>query len=361
MRRARGQRPRTRTWALALPLAAAVLAVPGAQSAQPPAAPTWSPQTSGVTARLRGVSAAGDRTVWASGTGGTILRTADSGATWTRLRIDGADTLDFRDIDALDARSACALSIGNGDASRIYCTADAGAHWRLEFTNDDPRAFFDAMAFFPSGAGIAVSDSVDGRFVILTRDRRGGPWSRVAAAGLPPALANEGAFAASGTNVAILPDGHAWFGTGAAAKARVLRSPDRGHTWQVSDTPVAAGQSAGIYSVAFADRLHGVVVGGDYQREQAATHNAAITGNGGRTWTEVTGLGDYRSAVVVLKHGARPTYLAAGPTGSDLSSDGGRTWKPIDGPGFHALAVSPSGRYAWGVGENGRIARMTLK
>ena len=49
--------------------------------AQPPAL-GWLSQTSGVTGRLRGVSAVSSRTAWASGANGTVLRTTDGGLTW---------------------------------------------------------------------------------------------------------------------------------------------------------------------------------------------------------------------------------------------------------------------------------------
>ena len=61
------------------------------------------PHSSGVTARLRGVSAVSDRVAWASGSGSTVLRTADGGATWQKLTVT-TDAVDFRDIDAIDAR-----------------------------------------------------------------------------------------------------------------------------------------------------------------------------------------------------------------------------------------------------------------
>lgn len=67
------------------------------------AAPTWTEQTSGVTARLRGVTAVSDRVAWARGSGGTIVRTSDGGATWQRPTIPGAEKLDCRDIDAVSA------------------------------------------------------------------------------------------------------------------------------------------------------------------------------------------------------------------------------------------------------------------
>ena len=100
------------------------------------AAPRWTTQTSGVTARLRGVSAVSERVAWASGSGATVLRTVDGGQTWQKLHVTD-DALDFRDIDAVDAETAYILSIGNGPASRIYKTTDAGKTWKLQFKNDD--------------------------------------------------------------------------------------------------------------------------------------------------------------------------------------------------------------------------------
>src|SRR4051812_8024851 len=104
-----------------------------------PAPPGWEPQRSGVTARLRGGSAVGDTVVWDSGANGTVLLTADGGQTWTKLAVPEADTLDFRDVDAVSDTTAWILSIGDGPASRIYKTTDAGAHWIRQFTNDDPK------------------------------------------------------------------------------------------------------------------------------------------------------------------------------------------------------------------------------
>jgi photosystem II stability/assembly factor-like uncharacterized protein len=313
-----------------------------------------------VTARLRGVSAVNDRVAWASGADGTILHTRNGGETWQRQSIPGTETLDFRDVDAVSEAVVYVLSIGSGDASRIYKTTDEGAHWTLQFTNDDPKAFFDAMAFWDANRGIAVSDSVDGRFVILVTRNGGRAWTRVPQPSLPAALPNEGAFAASGTNVAVLAPNHAWIGTGAAERSRVLRSTDGGTTWTIADTPLAASASAGIFSIAFRDTTHGIIVGGDFKKEAEALNNAAVTSDGGVTWTAVTGLGGYRSAVTHVA-GAKSSWIAVGPTGSDISSDDGRTWRPVEGQGYHAIAIAPGGRIGWGVGEDGRIGKLTVR
>src|SRR5262245_11560573 len=121
--------------------------------------PKWSLQTSGVTARLRGVSAVSESVAWASGSGSTVLRTTDGGVTWQKLSVT-SDKLDFRDVDAVDAQTAYVLSIGNGPDSRIYKTTDAGATWTMQFKNDDQKAFLDAMTFWDANHGLVFGDSI---------------------------------------------------------------------------------------------------------------------------------------------------------------------------------------------------------
>jgi photosystem II stability/assembly factor-like uncharacterized protein len=322
--------------------------------------PRWTPQTTGVTARLRGVSAASDRVVWASGAAGTIVRTANAGQTWQRQSIPDTEKLDFRDIDAVSEQIAYVLSIGPGDASRIYKTVDAGSHWALVFKGGNPNAFYDAMAFWDANRGVAIADSIDGQFVMLTTANGGERWDAVDPARLPPALPNEGAFAASGTNVAVLPPNHVWIGTGAASRARVLRSADGGKTWNVADTPLASGASSGIFSIAFRDARHGIVVGGDYKREAEAVDNVAITQDGGATWTAVAGLGGFRSVVAYVPGAKTPTVIAVGPSGADLSRDDGRTWTAVPGEGYHAFSFAPRGATGWGAGEGGKIGSLAF-
>ena len=323
-------------------------------------APSWTTQTSGVTATLRGVSAASDRVAWASGSGSTVLRTTDGGDTWQRIAVS-TDRVDFRDVDAIDDETAYVLSIGNGPASRIYKTVDAGATWTQQFATNDPKVFLDAMTFWDDAHGIVVGDSVDGQFHLLMTGDGGRTWSRVPAGVLPPALPNEGAFAASGTNIAVF-GADAWVGTGAASTARVLHTRDRGRTWTVRTTPLVAGASAGIFSVAFRDSMHGVVVGGDYRKELDATDSVAVTSDGGSTWTLVRdhGLSGFRS-VVAYQPGAAATLVAVGPQGADWSTDDGHSWTPLPGPGFHTFSFSPTGRVGWGAGARGTVGRLDAR
>jgi photosystem II stability/assembly factor-like uncharacterized protein len=318
--------------------------------------PAWTQQTSGVTARLRGVSAVSERVAWASGSGSTVLRTADGGASWQKLTVT-SDTLDFRDIDAVDEQTAYVLSIGNGNASRIYKTTDAGATWTLQFRNDDPKRFLDAMSFWDADHGIVIGDSIDRRFDILITSNGGKTWTPVLPDIAPPALENEGAFAASGTNIAVYGKKDAWIGLGAAARGRVLHTSDAGRHWKVFETPIKSGPSSGIFSIAFRDQRHGVIVGGDYQKEKEAVDNLAITSDGGATWKLVKGLSGFRSVVTYLP--GTTSLITLGPSGGDYSTDDGQTWTRIQGPGVDTFSVAPGQRFGWGSGAGGIIGRLS--
>jgi photosystem II stability/assembly factor-like uncharacterized protein len=321
----------------------------------------WTPQPSGTTARFRGVSAASKSVVWASGSGGTFSRTTDGGTTWRSIVLPGAEQLDFRDVEAVDANTAYLLSIGPAEQSRIYKTTSAGSDWTLQFTNHNAKAFFDAFAFWDARTGIAMSDPVDGRFILIKTTDWGANWKELPREDLPPALEREGGFAASGTCIAVGGSKNVWFATGGASVARVFRSTDAGAGWKVATTPITAGNaSSGIFSIAFRDSKHGVIVGGDYRKEAEGGNNVAITTDGGATWTLAKGPrpSGFRSAVAYIPDSRSPVLVAVGPSGSDYSTDDGASWSSIESPGYHAVSIARASRDGWAVGENGRIGKL---
>lgn len=324
--------------------------------ANPMDLPTWQPQISGTSADLRGVCAVSAKISWASGSRGTVLRTVDGGVTWKTLSVAGADSLDFRDIQAFDANEAFVLSIGPGALSRIYHTRDGGESWQLQFANPDPKAFYDGFAFRDRKHGIAVSDSVDGKFPLLATED-GANWRPLRPSTLPAALPEEGCFAASGTSIAVGGKSDIWFVTGGPA-ARVFHSGDNGKNWDVVTSPILSGQaSQGAFSVAFQDRLNGVVVGGDYAKPEAADKVAAFSSDGGRTWTpSSTGPRSFRSAVAFVPGSSPPVWVAVGTLGSDWSKDSGKTWQPLNEGNYNAVSFASSGD-GWVVGPKGVIAR----
>jgi photosystem II stability/assembly factor-like uncharacterized protein len=316
-------------------------------------AQSWIPQTSGTSASLRGVSAVDDRVVWASGTAGTWLRTENGGAVWHSGQVPGAENLDFRGIRAIDARTAYLMSAGPGEKSRIYRTSDAGDHWTLQFTNPEPKGFFDSIAFWDANHGIVLGDAIDGSAEVRTTDDAGAHWTRRQT---PPALPNEGSFAASNTCLFLRGAGEVWYATGGTGAARVFHSPDRGLSWTVASAPLRNDSaSAGIFTLAFADARRGIAAGGDYAHDKEDRGNLAITTDGGRTWTAPAAAPHgFRSAVAWLPAGK--LWIVTGTSGSDISTDGGQTWTLFDHDSYNAMSFAPNGA-GWAVGARGRIAK----
>ena len=319
---------------------------------------SWIPQISGTTSSLRAVSAVSPAVIWASGSGGTVLRTTDGGEHWRAGKLPGASDLDFRAIRAIDDETAYLLSIGTGEKSRVYKTANGGESWNLLYTNPDPKGFFDAIAFWDATHGILLGDPVDGRFVVFTTDDGGTAWKRQKT---PSAAANEGAFAASNSCLNVRGTREVWFGTGGPGGARVFHSTDGGQTWSAAKTPVRNdGSSAGIFSLAFIDGAHGVAVGGDYDKPTEITGTFAVTADGGKTWAGVgTGIppGGFRSAVAYLID--RKMWIATGTSGSDFSMDG-KMWKQFDTGDYNATSFITS-QAGWAVGPKGAIARFKIE
>ncbi|WP_157440527.1 WD40/YVTN/BNR-like repeat-containing protein [Actinokineospora inagensis] len=318
---------------------------------------TWRLSSTGSDARLRGLSVVSDKVVWASGSGGAVLRSIDGGRTWSRSSPPDTAALELRDVEAFDARTAVAMSIGPGDQSRLFRTNDGGAHWVEAYRNAEPTAFFDCMAFFDRQHGLVLSDPVDGKFRVLSTEDGGRSWAVLPTDRMPAALDGEFAFAASGQCVSVSGSRDAWIATGGGARARVLHSSDRGRSWTVGDTVLASNASAGVFATAFRDRDHGIAVGGDYAKPDGAVDALGTTRDGGRTWRKPASAPQgYRSGVTWYPF--LPTVaVAVGPTGSDLTVDDGRTWRSFDKGSFDTVDCASDGS-CWAAGEHGRVARL---
>lgn len=314
----------------------------------------WQLTPTGSTARLRGLSAVSAQVAWTSGSQGTVLRTVDGGATWQNVSPPGTATLQFRDIEAFDSDHAVILSIGTGTDSRVYVTSDAGQHWTLAFVNQEPEAFYDCIAFFDKKHGLGLSDPVNGRFRIIATSDGGHSW-HIVSGGMPPALAGEFAFAASGQCLVTAGGRDAFFGTGGGAKARVFRSGDRGQNWEVSSTPIRSGPTAGIFALAFRDPRHGLASGGDFLSPSLSPDALALTADGARHWQLVADApNEYRSGAHWVNG---RVAIIVGPTGSDVTQDAGGTWDRFDSGSFDTVDCA-GGWVCWASGEQGRVANL---
>src|SRR6185437_14412842 len=284
---------------------------------------TFSRQATTARASLRGLSVGSDQVAGASGSGGTVLRTVDGGATWSALPIPGAERQDFRDVKAFSDKVAYALAIaGNGG---LYKTAVGD----------------------PMGGIFLVLDTVDGI-----------AWKPDGT--VPPALAGEGAFAASGSAIAVRGV-QVWIATGGAATARVYHRSCPTCAWSVADAPMGGrGSGSGIFSIAMCDGRHAAAVGGDYTHPESTARSAAWSNDGGATWNAAAAMpAGYRSSVA-CNPSNRKLLLAAGPTGTDLSSDGGAHWLADAKENLNTIAWSGKNG-GWAVGPRGAIYRFTLR
>lgn len=319
-------------------------------------------QDSGVDVRLRGISAASDRVGWASGAGGTVLRTVDGGRQWQVVGVPGAGELDFRDIQGFDADRAVVLSIGPGEASRVYRTADGGRNWILVLQNRDPEAFLDCMAF-EGDHGVILGDPVNGRFQIHESVDGGKHW--ILRTDGPRAAPGEAAFAASGTCIA-LRDGRIAVATGGTrARVHYLEEQDAASDpvdagpWRWQATPAADAPSlpsAGYFSIT-PTKGGFIVVGGDYQQPDAdgllallpTVRDAAVPG-----YQPQPGPAGYRSGIACGMDTG--DCIATGPSGTGRWN-GGR-WTPVSTLGFDAIDLAAN--VGWVSGDAGRIARIEI-
>ena len=163
--------------------------------AQTAPAPVWTMQESGTTAGLRGIFSVEGTVAWASGTEGTVLRTIDGGAHWTRCSTPDADkdgaTLDFRGAQAWDEKTAIMMASGPGDKSRLYKTEDGCRTWKLVFRNPEKDGFWDAIRITSERTVLMIGDPLPKReldrfkakvfyhFPLYGSSDRGESWGRL--------------------------------------------------------------------------------------------------------------------------------------------------------------------------------------
>jgi len=312
----------------------------------------------GTKASFRGLSAVDAEVAYASGSGGTIMRTTDGGISWVNVAPPGTKGCDFRDVEALDREQVVAMVAGQ--PARVYRSDDGGSSWQL--VHEDPRegAFFDALAF-SGNVGMMFGDAIDGQFCMVQTNDGGRTWSDRSGSMLPPAKTGEAAFAASGTCLVAKDRGDAFSLVTGGGPSRSITfgpmiAPDTDKHYWSTWLPLQTGAgSKGAFSVAWrGDRA--VAVGGDYAKPELREATVAVSEDGGLTWRAGDALG-FRSAVVWLDD---ESLLAVGSHGASYSHDAGRTWQAFGDTGFHCLSVGRDGS-VWASGSDGRVARLIVE
>ena len=306
---------------------------------------------------IRAIQATNENELVFAGSRGDIGFTDDGGKNWSFDYIKYQDTIapHFRSI-AKTSSSIFALSIAN--PALLYKIS--GGNKEIVYKEEHEKVFYDAMTFIDDNTGIAIGDPMGGcTSIIMTRDG-GNTWNKIDCSKLPEVKEGEASFAASNTNIAFYKD-NIWVATG-GTRARVLKSSDRGNSWEIVETPMVQGDGPqGIYSVDFYDENIGIIMGGSFSSPDENKANKAITKDGGKTWTLVADgeSPNYKSCVQYIPGTKGKEVIAAGKTGVSFSNDGGVTWTDISKDGYYAIQFVDN-HTAW-LSGSGKIGKLVLK
>ena len=246
--------------------------------------------------------------------GNMLLATTDGGATWkkqvcrTKYLLNGVACVSA-------SRAWVDAARVNPHGGAIFVTDDGGLRWRQQYATGAGDLW--SIAFADARHGWAVGDGV-----ILATTDGGASWSR------------QGAAKGYALRSVACGDARSAWAVGSSASNRdvTLVTTDGGASWRVQYTgsgPNSQG-AIGYTGVAFADTLHGWVVGLD--------GTILATTNGGRIWKpqrsgtkmDLNGVAfaDARHGVVVGDHIEGDDPEAGKLDGSIIlrTTDGGATW-----------------------------------
>ena len=185
-----------------------------------------------------------------NGNANTILATTNGGATWKYQH--SRTGIELWDIACAGASHAWAVGSDPSDSGTrniIIATSDGGTSWTKQYSattvNTAGRSGLEAVAFADTDHGWAVGS--DG-LILVTTDG-GATWNKQAS---PTRDGLE--------DVVCVNASHAWALADGDNDEILLATTDGGTAWKVQDTWKM--WIAGVNSMAFADTIHGWVVGG---------------------------------------------------------------------------------------------------
>ena len=224
---------------------------------------TWRVQDLGTPASISGIACADSAHAWAVGDG-VVVATTDGGAHWRQqytTKAGGPGGL--LSVACADARYGWA--VGDGI---ILATDDGGARWKRQ--GRVSRYYLDDVACTDADHAWVVGEDGSNRGVTLATANGGATW------GLQ-FRCKDGLSSLAFTDVR-----HGW---AVGFDGTLLATTDGGDSW----TSQHSGTSLDLQDVAFADDLHGIVVGDSFSGDDplAEKLNGCIilrTTDGGVTW-----------------------------------------------------------------------------
>jgi len=261
---------------------------------------------------VHGAAASGSH-VWLLCERSEVLRSPDTGKTWTTTRV--ADGAHLRAIAFLDERRGFIT----GDAGALWQTTDGGATWtqRKLDTSDHLTSLATAgQHLWAGGFGGTIFHSPDA----------GATWLR------QPTTATRAI-----KDIFFLDHRHGW---AVGWVGLILRTEDGGTTWEEIRTPATGWTLA---SIRFRDPLNGWIAGpfGQILRSQ----------DGGKTWNMLESpVRSWLSSIHFDAHGRG--WITA--ERDILASDDGEVWRPLGLEEWMFLEqILPVQDRLWGIGPFG--------
>jgi photosystem II stability/assembly factor-like uncharacterized protein len=289
---------------------------------------TWTQQKTPVSTWLRKVFFINNQIGWATGELGTILKTTNGGQTWSQQSSPN-NTHYFNDVYFLDAQNGWIAGTFYNNAL-ILQTSNGGETW-TENVSNLPGGLMGLTFTNPSTCW-AVGFSADTNYILKTTNG-GQNWTNVS----QPLF--QGAFRVQFTDAQQGFISHQFGG--------ILRTTNGGLNWETQTGPT--GFFAGSH---FLNGQGGALVGG-----QGALF---LTTNAGTSWSQQS---VPTTAGLTGVHMLSPqTIVAVGDTGVILrSTNGGQTWQNlVPSPGFNLHASHFfDAQNGVAVGSRGRFLRTT--
>ncbi len=225
------------------------------------------------------------------------------------------------------------------------------------------------MAFWTPAHGIAVGDPVNGKFELITTADGGKHWKPIPPENLPPAIAGEGAFAASGTCIAVQGKKNVWFATGGKVRPRISFHRRRQNTGpspklpsSTEPTPPASSPSPS----ATRSTASSPAATTSIQKKTAPTSPSPTTpaAPGRSRPFPRSGISppspshQTRGATGALSPSCRSSVFALGTAHAACADTNATKWQKIWDLNLNAVSVSPSGE-VFAVGPKGLIVRFT--
>jgi hypothetical protein len=315
---------------------------------------------------IRGMAVPNTKTIWASGSKGSIALSVNGGANFEWMQVPGYETRDFRSIHAWDEKEAIIVAIAA--PAIILKTKDGGRTWYKVYENADTLMFLDAIHFKDAFNGLVVGDPIRNTIFLLSTNDKGENWIEVSSSYFKtPLEKGEAFFASSGSNIAQISKEDFLVSGGIKSRLWINGS--------AMDIPIIqGGNSTGANSLAISpNRNRIMIVGGDFMKDTSRINNAVglrlmVEPNSDQKrqskrklkWVIDKSIGHpngYRSGVEYISNNI---IVSCGTAGVDISINKGQSWDLILTESFHVVRKQPNRKAVFLAGSGGRIGYYSI-